>query len=113
MIYKYVETAQNFMNGSRAPFRVRFDQEGTGDPVGVNPRIPVIDGVFPGVPTHPPIVITLEGRIEQLAVNLFPDTRTDQLGNGIELFAEHMVDSRELSSGLAHAEIDSGIGDVR
>lgn len=75
--------------------QVRFNQEGTSHPVGVDPRIPVVDRVVARVPTHPPIVIALESWREQLLINLPLNARADQLGNRIEWLPQHVVNPRQ------------------
>src|SRR3989339_59754 len=92
--------------------RVLFEKEGSGEPVGTYPWVPVVHGPANVREPHPPEIITPKAGRKDAAAGFEPDAFAQKQGYRVELRAQKVIGPREQHACLGRKQVDRGLGRI-
>ncbi|MFN2155856.1 MAG: hypothetical protein ACK2UX_11510 [Anaerolineae bacterium] len=108
--YEAVDAAHALGYSRNAPRGIALEGQIAGQPVRVDPRVPVVDPARRE--SHPPKVVSFQARGQDALLNLALQARTDQGRDRCEPFSEQIVGPGQERRGLGSKEVDDWLGGI-
>ena len=108
---KTIQAAHDFLHCSHAPGTVGLEQKGGGEPVGIAPRIPVVDMI--AAESHPPEIVPFQAGLQHSITRLAQQPGVDQRGDLVKLRADQVMHPGQQGHGLGTEKVHHRLLHVR
>ena len=110
MVEEVVQALDDFGCGLRSAVGIFFQEEVAGQPVGVDPGVPV---VHPAVGKAHPGEVAFEAGVEDAAIDFVVDALGDEGGHFVQFGTEKISRPGEQGAGFGGEEVNGGFFNIR
>ena len=112
-IHEHIHAAHDLVHRGHAPLVIGLKQQDAGQPVGIAPRVPIVDRVLAAVPAHPPKIIAFETGSHDPPIDFKAQPFTQQGVHGIKLLTQQPINPSQGGGGLGGKQVDRGLQVIR